>query len=53
MIYIFWSIYFNTTIILLIGFPKEPIKVTMPDGNVKEGKSFETSPYDIAASISK
>lgn len=25
----------------------------MPDGTVKEGKSFETSPYDIAASISK
>ena len=25
--------------------PKEPIAVTMPDGSVKEGVSFETSPY--------
>lgn len=24
----------------------------MPDGNVKTGKSFETSPYDIAKGIS-
>ena len=25
----------------------------MPDGAIKLGKSFETSPYDIAAGISK
>ena len=31
----------------------EPIKITMPDDSVKEGVSFETSPYDIAAKISK
>jgi threonyl-tRNA synthetase len=37
----------------LLGFPHEPIKVTMPDGAEKEGVSFETSPFDIAAKISK
>jgi len=35
------------------GFPHEAIKVTMPDGSVKEGTSFKTSPYDIACGISK
>jgi hypothetical protein len=34
------------------SFPREEIKVTMPDGNVKEGKSFETTPLDIAKKIS-
>jgi len=33
--------------------PHQPIKIIMPDGAVKEGVSFETSPYDIAAKISK
>jgi threonyl-tRNA synthetase len=37
----------------ILGFAKEPIKVTMPDGAVKEGVSFQTSPFDIAAGISK
>ena len=36
-----------------VGFPREAIKVTLPDGAVKEGKSFETSPFDIACQISK
>jgi threonyl-tRNA synthetase len=27
--------------------------VTLPDGSIKEGLSFQTSPYDIALSISK
>ncbi|XP_031492156.1 threonine--tRNA ligase, mitochondrial 1 [Nymphaea colorata] len=31
----------------------EPIKVTLPDGNVKEGKKWLTSPMDIAKEISK
>jgi hypothetical protein len=35
------------------GMSHEPIKIIMPDGAVKEGVSFETSPYDIAAKISK
>jgi hypothetical protein len=35
-----------------IGFPREAIKITMPDGAFKEGKSFETSPFTIASAIS-
>eukprot|EP00128_Syssomonas_multiformis_P005315 Colp12_sorted_trinity150504_noHs@25081 len=33
--------------------PKDPIKVTLPDGKVVEGLSWKTTPYDIAAGISK
>lgn len=36
----------------LAEFPKEPIKVTMPDGKEREATSFETSPMDIAKAIS-
>ena len=32
--------------------PREPIEVTLPDGNVKPGTSFETTPLDIAKAIS-
>ncbi|WFC95929.1 threonine--tRNA ligase [Malassezia brasiliensis] len=32
---------------------RKPIKVTMPDGAVREGTSWETSPMDIARDISK
>ena len=32
---------------------RKPIKVTMPDGAVHEGTSWETSPMDIARDISK
>jgi len=35
------------------SFPAEPIKITMPDGAVKDGVSFVTSPFDVANSISK
>lgn len=35
------------------GWAHEPIKVTLPDGNIKEGVSLETSPLDIATKISK
>lgn len=31
----------------------ESIKVTLPDGNVKEGKKWITTPFEIAAQISK
>ena len=27
------------------------IKITLPDGAVKEGKAWETTPYSVAASI--
>ncbi|KAG5420241.1 THS1 [Candida metapsilosis] len=32
---------------------KKPIKITLKDGSVKEGTSYETSPMDIANSIGK
>lgn len=32
--------------------PREPIKITMPDGSVKEGTAWETTPGDIAKGIS-
>ncbi|KAF7732118.1 threonyl-tRNA synthetase [Apophysomyces ossiformis] len=32
---------------------REPITITLPDGSVKEGNSWETSPMDIALGISK
>jgi len=34
------------------SMPREPIEVTLPDGNVKAGTSFETTPLDIAKAIS-
>jgi len=33
--------------------PRKPIKIEMPDGAIKEGTSFETTPMDIAKGISK
>ncbi|BFY97472.1 hypothetical protein BsWGS_00511 [Bradybaena similaris] len=30
-----------------------PIKVTLPDGTVKDGQAWRTTPYEIAASISQ
>lgn len=35
------------------AYEKVPIKITMPDGSVKEGVAFQTSPMDIANSIAK
>ena len=34
------------------AMPRKPISVTLPDGAVKEGTSWETTPLDIAKSIS-
>eukprot|EP01032_Pedospumella_encystans_P018572 gene18572-21136_t len=31
----------------------QPIKVSLPDGSVREGFAFKTSPYDIAKAISQ
>lgn len=31
--------------------PKTPIKVTLPDGKIVEGVSWETTAYDIAKNI--
>jgi threonyl-tRNA synthetase len=33
--------------------PQQAIKITLPDGNVKDGISFKTTPLDVAAMISK
>lgn len=33
--------------------PRKPIKVEMPDGAVKDGEAFKTTPMEIAMSISK
>ena len=36
----------------LAEMPREEIKITLPDGSIKEGTSFETSPLNIAKGIS-
>jgi threonyl-tRNA synthetase len=33
--------------------PDEAISITLPDGTVKSGVAFKTSPYDVALSIAK
>ncbi|KAJ4711144.1 threonine--tRNA ligase, mitochondrial [Melia azedarach] len=38
---------------LIQSLPHDPIKITLPNGSVKEGKKWETSPMDIAKEISK
>ncbi|EQC31365.1 threonyl-tRNA synthetase [Saprolegnia diclina VS20] len=38
---------------LLAAQPRKPIKITLPDGTVKEGVSWETTPLDIAKGISQ
>ncbi|KAG2707469.1 hypothetical protein I3760_05G148900 [Carya illinoinensis] len=35
------------------SLPADPIKITLPDGTVKEGKKWVTSPMDVAKEISK
>ncbi|KAK4263264.1 hypothetical protein QN277_028701 [Acacia crassicarpa] len=35
------------------SLPADPIEITLPDKNVKEGKKWVTSPIDIAREISK
>lgn len=37
----------------LEGKPRAPLAVTLPDGSVKEGTAWVTTPYDIAAGISQ
>ncbi|SGY46913.1 BQ5605_C001g00481 [Microbotryum silenes-dioicae] len=37
----------------IAALPREPIKITLPDGGVKGGTSWETSPMQIALGISK
>lgn len=35
-----------------LAMPHNPITITLPDGKVKEGVSFETTPLNIAKGIS-
>lgn len=37
----------------LLDKPRVPITITLPDGTIKEGTAWETSPMDIALGISK
>ena len=37
----------------LAAKPRNPIKITLPDGKVVDGRSWETTPLQIAAGISK
>lgn len=39
--------------VVLEGKPRTPLTVTLPDGSVKEGMAWVTTPYDIAAGISQ
>ncbi|XP_045812679.1 threonine--tRNA ligase, mitochondrial 1 isoform X2 [Trifolium pratense] len=36
-----------------LSLSPDPIKVTLPDGTVKEAKKWQTTPFDIAREISK
>lgn len=33
--------------------PRDDIKITLPDGKIVEGKSWDTTPYSVAAGISQ
>ncbi|XP_004296468.1 PREDICTED: probable threonine--tRNA ligase, cytoplasmic [Fragaria vesca subsp. vesca] len=35
------------------ALPSDPIKITLLDGKVKEGKKWVTSPFDVVKEISK
>ncbi|KAG6601661.1 Threonine--tRNA ligase, mitochondrial 1, partial [Cucurbita argyrosperma subsp. sororia] len=35
------------------SLPSHPIKITLPDGTVKEGQKWQTAPVDVAREISK
>ena len=39
-------------LVYLLGFDRNPIKITLPDGAVKEGTSYESSPFTVAKGIS-
>lgn len=35
-----------------VELPHDPIKITLPDGKVIEGKALETTPLDVAKQLS-
>lgn len=47
-----WNELFEKQKQKLAEMPKEPIKITLPDGKQMEGTSFETSPMSVAKDIS-
>jgi threonyl-tRNA synthetase len=42
----------NNAHILYIEFPRQPINIVLPDGKIKEGTSFVTTPLDVAKMLS-
>ena len=42
---------FQTLLYQISAKDRFPIKVTLPDGKEVEGKAWQTTPYEIAASI--
>lgn len=38
---------------LAIAQPREEMTVTLPDGSERKGKTWETSPLDVAKELSK
>ena len=43
----------HVLMVLLAVQPREDIEITLPDGAKRKGKSWETSPMDVAKEISK
>lgn len=37
----------------MLAQPREQVTITMPDGTERKGRSWETTPIDIAKEISK
>lgn len=48
----YWDALYAKQAEKLATMPKQPITVTLPDGNKKQGTSFETTPLDVAKMIS-
>ena len=53
-----WTFFFKTvsdgiSCKLAIAQPREEITVTLPDGSERKGKTWETSPLDVAKELSK
>lgn len=50
---VIWDELFAAQEKVYAGFEQKDISITMPDGAVKAGKAFVTSPFTIASAISK
>jgi threonyl-tRNA synthetase len=47
-----WDELFAKQVEVYKGYDRNPIKITLPDGAVKDGTSFESSPFTVAKAIS-